>query len=105
MENVTFISPREVKELIGKMDVEKKADDIIPNLLHKKYVKTGFIAGYNQALEDNKEKAIIFICKYLGVEKDSIIYNKIIKDWEQSLQPKTECDVEFDEHGKLKLKK
>ena len=102
----------EVKELIGEVDVEKKADDIIPNLLHKKYVKTGFIAGYNQALEDNKkrkytEEDLRMAYKEGAKSQRFNAYldgsEKTIDETIQSLQLKTEWEVEIVD-GKLKLK-
>ena len=121
----------EVKELLGEVDVEKKALELY-ELLNKEYFSTGqkaqlpqtnkerqaicdgFILGYNQCLEDNKEK------KY--TEED--LSKAIIKAWYQgakqsyegktycstddrdeiiqSLQPKAEWEVEFID-GKLKL--
>ncbi len=103
-----FIPLQEVKELIGEVDVEKKV---------KEYYKkdttlnnpSSFKAGYNQALEDNKEK------KYTDEDIDKAISWAInsgrdgkvtitdIDNFIQSLQPKTEWEVELMD-GKLKLK-
>lgn len=92
----------EVKELIGEVDVEKKAEEKIPNLSYKNYVKIGFIGGYNQALEDNKEKKwtdedvirIVEKSRETGLTAEYLILLK---------QPITEWEVEFDEQGKLRL--
>ena len=118
------LSLQEVKELIGEMDVEKKAkkyldehhnnEDIAHPELYDEY--NSFIKGYNQALEDNKEK------KYteedilnMLYDYDNVDWNKrehkqsviMMREWLseklQSLQSKTEWEVEFID-GKLKLK-
>ena len=109
------ISLQEVKELIGEVDVEKKAETKYPksefwvgsnpSRLYDENAKDRrcFLEGYNQALEDNKEKkytdedirkAFRLFFKNNMSEVDEII---------QSLQPKTEWEVEFID-GKLKLK-
>lgn len=111
MENVTFISPREVKELIGEVDVKKKAeefigckyDDIEDSIGQIGY--DSFIRAYYQALEDNKDKkytekdidkAYWAGMQFVGEDKGS--FGEFI----QSLQPKTEWEVEMVD-GKLKL--
>lgn len=126
----------EVKELIGEVDVEKKAyrfrrnyqdsfeemnECIMNDAIHR---QKGYEAGYNQALEDNKEK------KY--TEEDMInafregtnagALHESLSDYDngdyeeaeqyseqyeesfiQSLQPKTEWEIE-EIDGKFKLK-
>ena len=94
----------EVKELIGEVDVEKKANDCIAKVKHN----GSFIRGYNQALEDKKDKKYteedmrnaILIGMKTGFHPEYHIEsaNRII----QSIQSKTEWEVEFDENGKLK---
>ena len=130
MENVTFISPREVKELIGEVDVEKKVekfigceyDDIEDSIDQIGY--DSFIRGYNQALEDSKEKKYTEEDMITAFEKGTNtgalserFYDYDNGDYEeapqyykqqkesfiQSLQPKTEWEVTFDEQGKLRL--
>ena len=109
--SATAISLHEVKELIGGVDVEDKADKMFPNpyfvmegLDIAPAYREGYVVGYNQALEDNKEK------KYTeddlrraffsgGNMKEIEEFNSFI----QSLQPKTEWEVEIVD-GKLKLK-
>ena len=98
---VTAISLQEVQELIGEVDVEILAANLAnPNVCKT----TNWIEGYRQALEDNKEK------KY--TEEDMIqafAYGRTLEpfdsfeDFIQSLQPKTEWEVEIVD-GKLKLK-
>ena len=98
----------EIKELIGEVDVEKKAIDY-----RRKYPSTdgdisfAFYDGYNQALEDNKEKKYTeddlwkaVNCAYVsdGTWQECVDFVK-----EQVLQPKTEWEVEIVD-GKLKLK-
>ena len=108
----------EVKELIGEVDVEKKAKDEYVDHLHNPFFKAapmGYIKGYNQALEDNKERKyteedIIEVVR-LSLEdaETSVLWSK---EWYprkladkilQSLQPKTQWEVTFDEQGKLRL--
>ena len=100
-QEVIELSLKEVKELIGEVDVEKKANECIANVKHN----GSYIRGYNQALEDNKEK------KY--TEEDLIeilkLYDNHIqinfgpsgkiqspKEFIQSLQPKTKWEVEWE---------
>jgi hypothetical protein len=105
----------EIKELIGEVDVEKKSENLAKSLYDKSKHEDWDIynslvqedaemikLGYNQALEDNKDK------KY--TEKDVI---RIVEKSREtgltaeylilSLQPKTEWEVEF-VNGKIKLK-
>lgn len=103
------ISLQEVKELIGEVDVEKKAQIEWGNV-HRTGV-LGYIDGYNQALEDNKEK------KYTDEDVINIVDN-VSQNWfkcyshndkkEHLLKitkylQKTEWEVEFI-NGKLTLK-
>lgn len=123
---ITHMPLQEVKELIGEVDVEKKADKIWQLntggkevCVHNGDWTLGFKAGYNQCLEDNKEKKYteedlkkIFIHgKQFGLTVAGAIRNGGDKpnqdEWFnesiQSLQPKTQWDIEFID-GKLKLK-
>lgn len=113
-DKIQELSLSEVKELLGEVDVEKKADeeyyeqdksfenDIDPFLNYSEYLKVGFIDGYNQALEDNKEKKwtdadvirIVEKSRQTGLTAEYLML---------SLQPQTEWEVEFID-GKLKLK-
>ena len=106
------ISLSEVKGLIGEVDVEKKAEeyadfsnDYVPLAFGEKFnttTKRDYLAGYNQALEDSKEKKyteedvirIVEKSRETGLTAEYLI---------QSLQPKTEWEVKFVD-GKLKLK-
>ena len=101
---------QEVKELIGEVDVMTKAvrdiegtswdEDAKPSFL------SGYLRGYRQALEDNKEK------KYTeddlrNAYRWGTTVNHGTKEhfssFIQSLQPKTEWEVEIVD-DKLKLK-
>ena len=106
----------EVKELIGEVDVEKKALEISPVELDEDEFdvnethRVTWIDGYNQALEDNKDKKyteedlsyLLNLLTYDDLAEDEKIESctEYIKDL---LQPKTEWEVEYDENGKLKL--
>lgn len=123
--HVKFIDLSEVKELIGEVDVEKKAIKDLESYFGSNLELTdrgrdwveGYGIGYNQALEDNKEKKYTEedIVKAIEMAREGIRVTRI-SEWEtekefdyndyqiiQSLQPKTEWEVEFVD-GKLKLK-
>ena len=112
MQSVLPLFLSEVKELLGEVDVEKKAKerytekDFAPGEILIR--KIAWINGYNECLEDNKEKkytetdiknAIIRAYSIMGNRIDVGYFNEVI----QSLQPETEWEVEFVD-GKLKLK-
>lgn len=128
---IKALSPRVVKELIGEVDAEKKAeyhyemmylmeknDDIKP------YVIRDYTIGYNQALEDNKEKKYTeedMINAFREGTNAGALHERLSNydngDYEkaeqyseqyeesfiQSLQPKKEWEIEEIE-GKFKLK-
>lgn len=121
---IKYIDLSEVKELLGEVDVEKKADeeyyeqdksfenDIDPFFNYSEYLKVGFIDGYNQALENNKEKKYTEedINKIRQILVEGAITNMScssavveLDKYIQSLKPKTEWEVEIVD-GKLKLK-
>ena len=109
---------QEVKELIGEVDVEKKiyalcqTECIVDS--YGKATDDGMVIGiraYNQALEDNKDKKYTEEDMRKAIEFGYDLRNnhKAINsgiDWvkilTQSLQPKTEWEVEIVD-GKLKL--
>jgi hypothetical protein len=102
---MTALSVEEVKELIGEVDVEKKVQSLKNNFGYSTddYYQ-GAEDGYNQSLEDNKEK------KYTEEDlRKAFFGGGDFKDIEQfdffikSLQPKTEWEVKVVD-GKLKLK-
>lgn len=95
-----------VKALVGKVDVEELAEQYAK--AHSIYesaqddVAYGFREGYNQCLEDNKDK------KYTEDDLRNamrLFHDRTIKTMDEvieSLQPKKEWEVTF-ENGKLKL--
>ena len=105
----------EVKELIGEVDVEKKAEESFPIIpgthpninWDRSNLQEGFITGYNQALEDNKEKKYTEEDIEKAIEFGHTSYTPFAdvhySNFIQSLQPKTEWEVTFDEQGKLRL--
>lgn len=126
------LSLSEVKELIGEVDVEDKAKEEYPSIIGTTQTgigydmnsreKEAYKKGYNQALEDNKEKKYteedlgLFLeyvrDNYTGMGAPHLVHNKggqrktkaIVQDYIQSLQPKTEWEVQINFDGKLKLK-
>ena len=113
--HVKYIDLSEVKELIGEVDVEKKAmieyeESRGNGSEYAGGAYSGYINGYNQALEDNKEKKYTeeqMKDLYLGTLQNigTSIKQTDMPTWEQvlqSLQPKTEWEVEFID-SKLKL--
>jgi|APGre2960657404_1045060.scaffolds.fasta_scaffold61782_2 hypothetical protein len=99
-DKINPLSLSEVKELIGEVDVEKnmRYERKVQNpyssdsLLHTGFNK-GFELGYNQALEDNKEKkytekdidkAYWAGMQFVGEDKGSL------GEFIQSLQPQAE---------------
>lgn len=111
------LSLGKVKELIGEVDVEKKAvnswegcDGCDTN--DELFFTNGYQRGYNQAIEDNKEKKYTEedISKALSWgyhtakdEEKGIRSSGYGTRFFQSIQPKTEWEVEIVD-GKLKLK-
>ena len=119
----------EVKELIGEVDVEKKGEKKYPksefwvgsgpSRLYDENAKERrtYIEGYNQAIEDNKEKkyteedmkeCVMSILRDLNTHNEidkpvNFVWTDSFKKHIQSLQPKTQWEVEIVD-GKLKLK-
>ena len=102
---IIFIPLIEVKELLGEVDVENMADLFSVNTdgIHPadSYVaKKGYMKGYNQALEDNKEKKYTeedirkaydegySVRDAHGDRSDNMTSDEYVK----SLQPKTEWE-------------
>lgn len=111
----------EVKELLGEVDVEKKAEEMFPiydgDLLgiayNQKNSRIDFILGYNQALEDNKDKVYTeedmkkAFSRYAFASTSNQPYSEDellnqFRKFIQSLQPPTSWDVEI-VNGKIKL--
>jgi len=130
-EKDTYTIPlSEVKELLGEVDVENMANEYADRQLKGMVDKSSkfecvndFITGYNQALEDNKDRKYteedMRRAYYKGatdchdkcternwrgvelkVSVDSLI--DLCSTYIQSLQPPTSWDVQFI-NGKLKL--
>lgn len=113
-DKVKYIPLSYIKELIGEVDVEKKArEEGGYDVFRDRII---YSHGYNQALEDNKEKKYTEedIVKAIEMAREGIRVTRI-SEWEtekefdyndyqiiQSLQPKTEWEVEIVD-GKLKL--
>jgi len=111
----------EVKELIGEVDVEKKAWKYNPvKKLDCEFIRAAYIKGYSQSLEDNKDNKytnedmltirnqLVSMLPVGNVTSWDMIqavskYTKWFDEYIQSLQPKTEWEVEIVD-GKLKLK-
>ena len=107
----------EVKNLLGEVDVEKKAEQVFPY----KETRTDFATeecreiykiGFNQAIEDNKEKKYTEEDMKVAITQAFLSGVERLEDFERvqemildNIKPKTEWDVEFDSQGKLKLKK
>lgn len=118
-DKVQYLPLQEVKALIGEVDIWQKFKEIDGSCQKGEYEHWLFESGYNQALEDNKEKKyteedlrkIFYVGVQLGINQE--LYTQLGKPLQneeevldrtiKSLQPKTEWEVEFVD-GKLKLK-
>lgn len=134
--NVIELPLSEVKELLGVVDVEKRARENYVEPLNKQgekraqlvgngglfgfnKFKKAFKKGYNQAIEDNKERKytnedmltirnqLVTMLPVGDVAAWDMIqavskYTKWFDEYIQSLQPNTEWEVEFI-NGKLTL--
>ena len=104
---VKALSPRVVKELIGEVDIWQKFKEIDGSCQKGEYEHWLFESGYNQAIEDNKEKKYteedlkyMFECGRNYQNNAEITFRVSMEYLQQS---KTEWEVEFID-GKLKLK-
>jgi len=102
--NIIELPLSEVKELLGEVGLQIKAEKEREKLGYTNKFITGFVSGYNQALEDNKER------KYTDEDLKRAFFNggnmKEIEEFNyfiKSLQPKTEWEVDII-NGKLTLK-
>lgn len=121
-DKIQYLSLQEVKEILGEVNVEKKVKNEmgIPDYLPTNSMSPSMqgslefgIKCYTQALEDNKDKkyteedlkkAIEFGYQLRCNNRPINSGHNWVKDFiAQSLQPKTEWEVEFID-GKLKLK-
>lgn len=107
MQSVLPLLLSEVKELFGMVDVEKKAWKYNPvKKLDAEFIRAGYVRGYNEALEDNKERKYTEqdLRKAISETRRGMLFlDKYVNEFIQSLQPKTEWEVEMVD-GKLKLK-
>ena len=123
MQSVQPLLLSEVKEVLGIVDVNKKAWKYNPvKKLDAAFIRAAYICGYNEALEDNKEKKYTrnevhsLMCKAFeqGLKKADVLEAGLegketdvecawILTRHDSTPKKTEWEVEFID-GKLKLK-
>lgn len=117
MQSVLPLLLSEVKELLGEVDVEKKALEISPIELDEDEFdvnethRVTWIDGYNQALEDNKERkytekdlrAVFMHGFLLGVDRGDYSLDMENRALSTYTQPPTEWEVEI-VNNKLKLK-
>ena len=133
MQSIKPLLLSEVKELLGEVDVDKKAEEFAKH--HSIYdsaqddTEYGYREGYNQCLEDNKEKKyteedLIKFADWVETSQEASEYDKknrmrfdlkmegnpeskkrlpeLFNIYIQTLKPKVEWEVAF-ENGKLKL--
>ena len=109
------LSLSEVEEAINEYSVEKMAEENGNNYAHS-YNPDIFIEGFKAHQELVKDKLFTEIDKQIAdfkhdLRESTSTYVKLncegalfgLKRLKQSLLPKTEWDVEFDEQGKLRL--
>lgn len=115
-DSVELLYMNEAKALVGKVDIEQLAEQYAK--AHSIYesgqddVAYGFREGYNQCLEDNKDKKYTedtlrdaLFDALNRVQKECCMTHtkdSIVRDIIKALQPNKEWEVEF-ENGKLKL--
>ena len=117
--SVAYLDLSEVKELIGEVDVEKKAKKwlLSKGLKESSIAFTHFVSGYDAALEDNKDRKyteaeLRGAYQYaklgawnealLGQEASDFLNIDEYVDFVNSTRTKTEWNVEIVD-GKLKL--
>ena len=133
MQSIKPLLLSEVKELLGEVDVEKRAEEFAKH--HSIYdsaqddTEYGYREGYNQCLEDNKEKKyteedLIKFADWVETSQEASEYDKknrmrfdlkmegnpeskkrlpeLFNIYIQTLKPKTEWEVELID-GKLRL--
>jgi len=122
MQSVLPLLLSEVKEVLGIVDVNKKAWKYNPvKKLDAAFIRAAYLCGYNEALEDNKEKKYTrnevhsLMCKAFeqGLKKADVLEaglegkeTDVECAWiltRHDSTPKTEWEVEM-VNGKLKLK-
>lgn len=86
-DNIQRLSLSEVKELLGEVDVEALAKkEHYDGTIEGGYLVGGFINGYNQALEDNKDK------KYTEAELRGAYQYAKLGAWNEALLGKDAAD-------------
>ena len=112
MQSVQPLLLSEVKEVLGIVDVRKKAWKYNPvKKLDAAFIRAAYICGYNEALEDNKEqkytekdlRAVFMHGFLLGVDRGDYSLDMENRALSTYTQPPTEWEVEMVD-GKLKLK-
>lgn len=99
----------EIKQQLGIVDVEKLTYDYATDFIEDKDLielqEAAYKEGYNQALSDNQNKYSEEDMRKAMKYASEITNNKMknMENYIQSLQPKTEWNVEIDEHGKVTL--
>jgi hypothetical protein len=111
---VKELSLSEVEELVNGYSVEKMADEstvLIQDIREKQNCKEFYISGFKAHQELTKDKLFTVEKAIQILEEESFGQGAVSRDEYkarvvfklQSLLPSTEWDVEFDEHGKIKL--
>lgn len=106
---ISLVEKSEIKELIGEVDIEKRAElNGHPESGQFYSYKEGFVDGYQEAIEDNKDrkytKSDIRIAVRLATTSK---YDHKLEFYSEEeilklIEPKTQWEVEFVD-GKLKL--
>lgn len=106
---ISLVEKSEVKELIGEVDIEKRAElNGHPESSQFYSYKEGFVDGYREAIEDSKDrkytKSDIRIAVRLATTSK---YDHKLEFYSEEeilklIEPKTQWEVEFVD-GKLKL--
>ena len=105
---IGVLSKQNCDGIFGVIDVEKLADELKVGISYKEYdhlIKRGIIVGFNKAMELNKDKlftledikrAISFGEDNTDMDSfDTVISDKEVNEFIQSLQQPTEIDVEI----------
>lgn len=116
LDGVELISLSEVRELIGEVDVEKLAEKYISDKISDSFVFewdihlliASYIDGYNQCLQDNKDKIytdsdirrVVLFSR--AIHNDSLSSQQIFEEVMLHIRPKTQWNVQFVD-GELRL--
>ncbi len=113
LDGVKTLLLSEVKETIGEVDVEKLVEEYIGDKISdpfewvKSLLIAGYIDGYNQCLQDNKDKIytdsdirrVVLLSRAFS---DSLTGQQIFEEVMLHIRPKTQWDVQFVD-GELRL--